>query len=233
MDVDEPQAAPTADLLDPSSSEVKIWATKGVHFWTLLGAILIRTRPDSILELGGGRSTTVLADYAFRSRVRCVSVEQSDLWFRKIVSDLGFMHVRGVHVHHVPVTRLPGEAPWYDFQAMEKLLGGRAFDFVLVDGPQGGARRNPRGQALIAKAARDARILMVDDVHRPYNLACFEDLAARFPPDGRFFYRYGRNLIAIGAGECREAVRSCFDFLGLPYLAAPAAGDISEGGEDD
>jgi hypothetical protein len=155
------------------------------------------------------------------------------VWFRKIVSDLSFMHVRGVHVHHVPVTRAPGRGPWYDFEAMERLLGDRAFDFVLVDGPQGGARRNPRGQALIAKAARAARVVMVDDVHRPYNLAYFEELAARFPPDGRFFYRYGRNLIAIGADDCRETVRSCFAFLDLPYLAAPAAGDLREGDDDE
>jgi hypothetical protein len=65
MELDEPQAPPISDLSVPDSSDVKIWATKGVHFWTLLGAILLKVRPDSILELGGGRSTTVLADYAF------------------------------------------------------------------------------------------------------------------------------------------------------------------------
>ena len=73
----------------------------------------------------------------------------------------------------------------------------------------------------------------MDDVHRPYNLAVFEELAARFPPDGRFFHRYGNNILALGAGEWRGLVRSCFEFLEMPFAAALSEGDVKEDGEDD
>jgi predicted O-methyltransferase YrrM len=215
----------------PDPSEVKIWETKGIHFWTVFGAILVKARPESILEFGGGRSTTLLADYASRARIRSVTIEQSEVWYRKIVSDLQFMSVRGTHVHHVPLTRPDADVPWYDFEAAQRLLGERAFDLVFVDGPVGESRRNRRGQALVAKAARDARLIVVDDLHRPYNLAYFNELTARFPAHGRLFHRYpvGQNVIGIGAGEWAGLVRSCFEFLEIPFSTELTEGNKAEG----
>ena len=228
-------AEAAAQVAAPDPSEVRIWGTKGIHFWALLGAVLVKARPESILELGGGRSTTFLADYAFRARVPCVSIEQSEAWYRKIAADLRFMNVRGQHVHHVPVTRAGDGERWYDLAAVERLVGGRAFDLVFVDGPQGGARRSARGQALVPRAARDARLVVVDDVHRPYNLAFFEDLARRFPPNGRFFlsYGYGSNLLAMATAEWRGVVRSSLRFLDLPVLHGPPARDEREESDDE
>jgi hypothetical protein len=226
MLAEEQQEAPV-----PDPSEVKVWATKGIHFWTVFGAILVKARPESILELGGGRSTTLLADYAFRTRIRSITIEQSEVWYRKIVSDLQFMSVRGTHVHHVPVTRPDKDWPWYDFEATQRLLGERTFDLVSVDGPVGDARRNRRGQALVAKAARDARLIVVDDLHRPYNLDYFNELTARFPAHGRFFHHYGGggNVIGIGAGEWAGLVRSCFEFLEIPFSTELTEGNMAEG----
>ncbi|MBA3519429.1 MAG: class I SAM-dependent methyltransferase [Rhizobiales bacterium] len=203
---------------EPDPSNMLIWGTKGVPFWALLGAILVKARPESILELGSGRSTTFLADYAFRAGVRCVSIEQSGIWHRKVTNDLRFMNVIGNYVHHVPVSRAAGGQAWYDLEKMERLIRSQAFDLVFVDGPQGGARRSRSGQALLRRAARNSRLIIVDDVHRPYNLAFFNELAARFPEDGRFFYRYKNNFVAIAADEWRSLVRSCFDFLEMPYV---------------
>lgn len=207
--------------LSPDPSAVRIWGTKGISFWALLSAILIKARPTSLLELGSGRSTTFLADYAFRNRAQFVSIEQSEIWHRKAVADLQFMKVKGAHVHHVPISQPDGEPPWYDVDEVNRLVGKHAFDFVLVDGPVGDARRSPSGKALIARAARRARLVMVDDVHRHYNDVAFKSLAKRFPRDGIFYYRYGGNLIAMAAAEeWREIVRSAFDFLELDYTAA-------------
>jgi hypothetical protein len=220
-------AAPAAadPEIGPDPGETKIWATKGLAFWALLSAILVKTRPESLLELGSGRSTTFLADYAFRWRKPLVSVEQSEVWWRKAVADLRFMHVRGEHVHHVPVVKPRGEPPWYHLETMRRLLDGRRFDFVFVDGPQGGARRSPSGQAMVLEATEAARLIIVDDVHRPYNLELFEQLAERMPPEGRFFYRYGDNVLAIAADEHRTVVEACFRFLELDYdTTAPAGG---------
>lgn len=211
---------------------VRVWSTKGIDFWSLLSAILIKAQPDSILELGGGRSTTFLADYGARYRKRSVTFEQSEEWHRKIHADLGAMGLTSKHVHHLPLdqTLTP---PWYDLARARALLGSRAFDFVFVDGPQGGGRRNVEGQKLIVHAARAARLIVVDDTHRPYNLELFNQLAERFPPDGHFHYRYRNNWLAIGAGEWAPLVQECFGFLGMSFQRTPAPTSEAKGPADD
>lgn len=208
---------PPPDIIDPSA--VKIWGTKGIHFWALLGAILVKARPTSVLEFGSGRSTTFLADYAVRHQAPFVAIEQSAVWHRKAMSDLRFMDVRGEHVHHVPVVKQPDGSSWYDCGKVEDLIAGRAFDLAFIDGPVGDTRKNARGRAIVAEAARESRLIILDDVHRDYNLAFFKDLTRRFPRRGIFYYKYGKNIIAIGSDEFAPVVQESFKFLRLKSLA--------------
>lgn len=209
---------PVASALS-ATAEVRIWATKGPHFWAFLAGLLVKIRPRSILEIGTGRSTTFLADYAFRSRIRLVAVEGSEVWYRKVTNDLRFMNINHEYVHHVPVVEtIPGQPPWYDLHAVQQLIGGIRFDLVFVDGPEGASRRSPSGQECIMAAAESARLIIVDDVQHRHNLLFFNKLAARFPDDGCFFYSYDRNILAIAASGFQQIVRSCFDFLELPYM---------------
>jgi hypothetical protein len=203
-------------VANPSST--LIWCTKGVSFWALLSAILVKTRPNSILELGGGRSTTFLADYAFRFQKEGVTIEESKLWQQKISDDLRFMDVKGYSVHFAPLTG-DSDSPWYDFTVVENVIGDRAFDLVFIDGPARMPHRlNARGQNIIRSAARDARLIICDDVQEPHDLDFFHELTSRFPANGRFFYHYGHNVIAIGATvEWADVVESCFEFLGIEY----------------
>jgi predicted O-methyltransferase YrrM len=219
----------------PDPAALKIWGTKGGAFWTLLGAILLRARPASILEFGGGRSTTVLADYAVRQRVPLLCIEQSDEWRRKIEDDLRFMHIhRAGLVHHVPLAPTGSRGPgWYDPARVRALLAGRAFDLVFLDGPQGGARRNPEGQAVVAEAAREARLIIVDDVHRPYNLAVFRRLTERMGPRSHFYFTYGNNLLGLASEVWEPVVRSSLRHLELPVLKHPPAASAALGESDD
>jgi hypothetical protein len=203
---------------DEAAKKVKLWATKGVLFWSALSGILVRTRPNTILEFGGGRSTTFLADYVHSFRKEGMTIEQSPLWHKKIRNDLKFMSVSGHTVHHVPLSA-PADGPgWYDFEIVDRLLGDRAFDLVFVDGPVGDTRSNPRGQAIIARAAREARLIIFDDLHRDYNVRFFDELTRRFPDQSKFFYPYRRNTIAfVAAAEWTGIVRDTLQFLGLPY----------------
>jgi predicted O-methyltransferase YrrM len=222
----KPASSDSAEPRAPDPSETTIWSTKGIDFWAFLSAVLLKARPDSLLELGSGRSTTFLADYAYRHRKTLVSIEHSDVWHRKALADLKFMDVKGRHVHHVPMAKSGnGERAWYDVERTKRLIDGRAFDLVFVDGPVGESRRNAAGQAIVAEAARAARIVIVDDVQRPYNQASFEALTQRFPKDGLFYYRYSSNVIAIGTNEFQPIIRSAFEFLGLAYttVAPPEA----------
>jgi hypothetical protein len=207
----------------PVGEPARIWATKGIGVWAFLSALLVKLQPESILELGSGRSTTFLADYAFRYRKRCVSIEQDAVWYRKVTEDLRFMNLRGTHVHHVPLDTTMSP-PWYDRTTLAAAMGGGSYDLVFIDGPQGAGRRNAEGRAFLRQAAREARLLIVDDVHRPYNLAFFTTLAKRHGPDGTFFHAYGHNVIGFSAAPAwRATLRECFDFLGLAWTAEPPA----------
>lgn len=217
-----------------SAEGVTIWSTKGIGFWALLSAMLIKAKPESILELGGGRSTTFLADYAYRYGKTSITIEQSELWYQKIRNDLKFMHIEGEYVFHLPLVwnkmsvapimhKIAGGNPekhqWYDFDAFKRIVGDRAFDMLFLDGPVGQSRMNKQGQALVTHAAREARMIIVDDVQREHNLDYFQMLADKFGRDNRFFYRYdnGGILVVAVADLWRDTVRSCFECLELDY----------------
>jgi hypothetical protein len=97
----------------------------------------------------------------------------------------------------------------------------------------GSARRSERGQALLHRAARAARLVIVDDVHRAFNLDFFQAVAARFPADGRYFFGYGSNLLAMAADEWSGILRSTLQFLDLPVLNEPPARDAQRDAEDE
>lgn len=193
---------------------VRIWNTKGPSFWALLSAILIKTQPRSILELGGGRSTTFLADYAHRYRRTSLTIESSDVWRRKIESDLKCMNVVGKYVEYVPL-RKEKPVSWYDPDLFRNAVAGRTFDLLFVDGPSGESRCHENGQAIIRDLARSARIVIVDDTNRDYNLKFFSEVSATYPQECIFAFRYFNLLHICVAPEWRDLVAECFDFLGL------------------
>jgi hypothetical protein len=201
--------------------KTRIWATKGISVWALLSAILIRTRPESILEFGGGRSTTFLADYSFRFKKRGVTIEESEVWRKKILNDLSFMQIQGYPVHLAPLS-MDADRPWYDLDIVDRVVDGFAFDLVFIDGPAYMPyRNNLRGQSTIRAAAREARLVICDDVQQPDDLEFFMDLATRFPTEGKFFYQYNKNVIALAAApEWSSIVKDCFEFLRMNYTHA-------------
>lgn len=192
-----------------------MWATKGIEFWTLFSCILLRTQPESLLEFGGGRSSTYMADYAARSRKPFVCIEQSDIWANKIRSDLKFMDIPQGSVKHAPTVKMDRGPDWYDPAVVKAAIGDRAFDLVFVDGPSGGGRNSPIGCDIILRAARSARLQFVDDVQRPVCLKFFDRMAARVDPAAHFYFIYRRQAIAFASAEFAETIAACFDFLGL------------------
>ena len=195
-------------------AQVRIWSTKGPSFWALLSAILIKAQPKSILELGGGRSTTFLADYAHRYRRTSITIESSHLWYRKIENDLKFMHLIGNFVEYVPLRK---EKPvrWYDLDLFREAIAGRTFDLLFIDGPSGESRCHETGQAILRDLARSARMIIVDDTHRDYNMKFFQEASANYPKDCIFAFRYFNLLHIAVAPEWRQIVAECFAFLGL------------------
>ncbi|HEX3241498.1 MAG TPA: hypothetical protein VHQ97_00315 [Solirubrobacterales bacterium] len=204
-----------------------VWATNGITFWALFSAMLVKLQPESVLEFGGGRSTTFLADYAFRFGKSGLTIEQSEAWHQKILSDLRLMNVSGYDVHHVPLEEGAGPTGWYEFTEVQRLIGDRTYELVFIDGPVGDGRRNERGQEIIREASRDAKLIIVDDVQREHNMTFFDSLTESTPARHKFIHDYETlgNLIAFGVSpEWKDQVARCFRFFGLTYTEGTSDG---------
>jgi hypothetical protein len=140
----------------------KLWGTKSLSFWTMLSLILIKTKPKNILEIGSGRSTTILADYAYTHNANLISIEESWEWQTKISDDLICMCLPTDYIKHVPITN-----GWYDRNIFDSEVRGRQYDLVFVDGPCGESARAHKDNMGILDICITSNILIIDDVHRP------------------------------------------------------------------
>jgi len=212
------------------------WGTKSFEFWTLLMIVLGAVRPRRIVELGAGRSTSYLADYAMKTGARYAAIEQSRIYARRLRRALtgGFVDARVVH--HVP---LSGDG-WYEAERLAAVVDFEP-DMLFIDGPVGaqedvghGTRCSRRGVEWQQEAARAARILIVDDVHRRSNLAMYESLIAGLPRHRSLYLAYEprpgcRNVaaVAVPADLAGPIERACGE-LRIPLLPHHTLEDCSE-----
>lgn len=157
---------------------VQTWGTKSFEFWTLLAATLWIVRPQSILELGSGRSTSYLGDYAQKQGAAFVSVEQNRRFARRVRIALraGFVDPRCVR--HVPV-----RGGWYDLGRVQQ-LAPRPCGLLFVDGPVGeqeslgdATRTDAESLRWLSSVAAEASAVIVDDLQRPDNVPLADMLA--------------------------------------------------------
>lgn len=152
-------------MLDPEQLyyEGKLWGTKDHKFWCLLSTLLLKCKPNSILELGAGRSTSFFAEYAHSIDIPFVSIEESPIWYAKVYQDLRFMFLPGTYIKHVPIDPATN---WYHHIHAENAMDFTAYDFVMIDGPTGKGKRDYRENAHMKSAIRNARMVIIDDTHR-------------------------------------------------------------------
>jgi hypothetical protein len=158
---------------------LRTFGTKSFEFWTLLAVTLWSIRPRSIVELGSGRSTLYIADYATKEGLPFASIEQNRRWARRIRLALRAGLVDPTCVHHVPVV-----GDWYDAARVDRLVPDRR-EMVFVDGPVGvqeslgnGDRAGATARLGLRRLAATAHVIVVDDVQRPENLTLCDELAA-------------------------------------------------------
>lgn len=152
------------------------WGTKSFEFWTLLSVLLVVVRPKSVVELGSGRSTSYLTEYAMKAGVPYASIEQNRFYAAKIKRGLRNSFLDHRHLHHVPL----GQDGWYKIEKLNHVVNFPC-EFLFVDGPSG----NPRGwhceqpRKWLMAAAATSKIIIVDDVHRKPNLEIFYGLISK------------------------------------------------------
>lgn len=136
----------------------RIWSTKSHDWWVLLGAVLKRLEPRSILELGAGRSSIYLSEYACKEGRSIVSIDEDPQWVAVVQLIARFGGLRDDFAHHVPL----GADGYYDVELVEKLITEPP-DFVYLDGPiqtRSGLMNHPSLMELCA----NADVIVVDDI---------------------------------------------------------------------
>lgn len=139
----------------------RVWATKSFEFWVFLSALLNRVRPESLLEIGSGRSTIYLSEYASKEDKQYISIDENARWAALNNAIARFGSLESGYVNHVPL-----EADgFFNERALRDLLPTEP-EFLFLDGPIG-SRNSPRQVSLYRELARTARLVIVDDIQFP------------------------------------------------------------------
>ena len=147
-----------ADVVRYMSLPNYVWPTKSHQWWVLLSAMLRCLKPNSILELGSGRSTIYLSEYACKENKCLVSIDQDPSWFAVSALIARFGGLPTDFIHHVPL----GEDCYYDINVLKHLIV-RAPDFVYLDGPledRSGALRHK----FMREVCSSADVIILDDI---------------------------------------------------------------------
>lgn len=161
-----------------------VWPTKSFEFWAFLMGLLQRIEPETLLEIGSGRSTFYLAEYAHKQGKSFVSIEQSQEWAILTNALARFGGIEKEYVKRVPV----GADGFFDDQMLRKSIPESA-DFLLLDGPNG-ARDSARQAELYKSLAKMARVAIVDDIHLPTIYSHMDIFRNEGGLRGQVFFRY-------------------------------------------
>jgi hypothetical protein len=153
------------------------WGTKSFEFWTFLMVLLALVRPKSVVELGSGRSTSYLTEYAMKEGIPFASIEENRFYVAR--NRLGLRHgfLSDGYLHHVPT----GDDGWYRVEELNRVVDFPC-ELLFVDGPTEyfapGSRTTERSLKWLAAASVTSKVLIVDDVDRRSNLEMFHKLVA-------------------------------------------------------
>ena len=88
----------------------KPWKTKPLEFWTLLNLMLLKIKPNSILELGSGKSTYFFFEYASQNNINLQSIEHNKSYFDYLSKILNSFFGKNLNY----LTYAPIINDWYD-----------------------------------------------------------------------------------------------------------------------
>ena len=128
---------------------------------------------STILELGTGSGTASLAKY-----FDVISIEHDVKWHTdhsKLI-DTPLVNLNKLNVPNAFRKRFAKASEWYDPEVIEEALVDVNYKAILVDGPNGGARR--AGLWWFYRHLFDTSVpVIVDDVHRQYDWLVAAEIA--------------------------------------------------------
>lgn len=176
------------------SLPITFWGTKGFEFWTFLSLLLLKSNCSKILELGTGRSSLTLAEYAKFRGAQLTCIEASKQWYNKVCLDFRHAGLSREAIHLISIDPRTG---WYNLDQFRAATRDSAdYDFVFVDGPNTssgssrGMRDSETGLRRIRACAVNADIVLVDDVHRRHIFDTLDRIVADTGRYASWFYGY-------------------------------------------
>jgi predicted O-methyltransferase YrrM len=191
------------------------WGTKSHDFWVLLSVILNKVKPRSILELGSGRSTIYLSEYAGKNCARLVSVDQHPGWVaaNSLICRLGALPE--TYLEFVPLQ----SDGFYSVSQLKALVDSP--DFLFIDGPvQRGSTKSQ--MEWLTATAKTAEIIILDDVHRRHIFRQIEPLATASDCGSRWFHEYtvaddfSNCLCILANSRFSKTIEEAVGFLDFP-----------------
>lgn len=144
---------------------VYTWVTKSYEVWLILQNLLYLIQPEKLIELGSGRSTNYLAEYALKFNKKVLSIEQNYHYCKRINNYLKLSFLPSKVVKYIPI-----QGDWYNEKKVKRYLDTmRNFDFLFIDGPskyKSESRGSKKFYEIFAPALENIKLIVVDDTHR-------------------------------------------------------------------
>jgi hypothetical protein len=136
-----------------------------------LAQLMVNERPETVVELGPGATTLIMAAAARGTGIsyREVAVEHDELWAGRFESLVSNHDIGCVELVRAPLTDWSFDdrpVSWYDRTALDRLPS--VIDLLVVDGPGNTSGQGNRGPAMDFLGSRlsDGAVVFVDDYHR-------------------------------------------------------------------
>ncbi len=147
---------------------MQLWPTKNnTVFLSILCALKVLD-PKYILEIGAGKSTRYLAEFAKERGAVMKSIEENSEWVSRVQNDLMLAQLDASLILNVPI-----ENDWYAINQFQKILESEAkWDLIFIDGPASsgfGKRSSSTADELYKTLATTCPTFIIDDVHRRHN----------------------------------------------------------------
>ena len=152
------------------------WAV-GYPFLYVLYRVLDEVQPSSVLELGLGHSTKVVAQYAkHNSRARHVVVEHDAGWIETFAAN--YVLSTETCLIELPLAQAssPSGSVVQRYDGFASAVGADVYDLIIIDGPFGYDQDLARIDILDVLPGSLGRrfVIMLDDAHRPGEQAAIE-----------------------------------------------------------
>lgn len=172
----------SSEWLKSTSFSPGRWAV-GYQYLYVMYRVLNEFRPESILELGLGQSTKLIAQYVQSHKGVVHKVVEHDLnWIRFFSAN--FRLPSSTQIINLPLTRVSykGVDNIYSYKKFASTFQSGKFSFISIDGPFGfGAEGFARLDLLeiLPQCLMDDFVVMIDDTQRSGETHMIEEMEAK------------------------------------------------------